>query len=750
MLSSPAALILIPHYPHRLYTYVIPETLQKIHAGHMVRVPFGSNVHVGLVAEITETTATSHLKAIKDIVDESFALSPSMLTLARWMASYYLAPLGTCLQLMLPPVFRHNIKERFMITPLGRMMAAGSGRGRATQHAILIRLQSAKQGLTGQYLRQQLGHRRIAPALTALKKNGHIESYVNLPSPTQHATRSNGRRTQPKPANAVDETAQGLLLDSSLPSPLASAIRKGRSQTFVLQAPLEYRTGVYLRAIQETIKKRRSCLVIFPHASQARAFSNAVRPYLGDRLSDWFGTRTPSRRTSEWYRVQSGDANVVIGTRSSILSPTIKLGLIVMDKEHDFRHKVDHEPRFHTREIALTRASKEMSTVILGSLHPSVEAIHMTQLKKAVVVTLPPSKHIESAPTTRPDMSVQCIDMKAVRRAGRIFSEPLLEAMASCLKNRKPIILFQPRRGFSRALWCRDCGYTTRCMHCSVALTYYKQEHKILCHICGESHEAPHICSRCAGTHILPMGYGTQGVEEEARTFFPDARIVRMDRDLVRSESAALAFMNRIDFKELDILIGTSMLLDIVPMPRVSLIGVISADTMLHMPDFRASERAFHQLMALQAFIPCGDMLIQAFQPEHPMLQSVTRQDPHQFYTDELAMRRALSFPPFTRLICLRVTGDAETRVHQVATRWANHLRQSQTAGIQEVLGPVPAPYSKIRGVYRDHILIKEPHSGLASELAHSAVEASIKGSNTFSGASGLTFEVDVDPQSFL
>ncbi len=741
MSPSPAALILIPHHPHQLYTYVIPKSLQKIRAGSMVWVPFGSNVHIGLVAEIVETTETSNLKTIETIVDESFALSPSMLTLARWMASYYLAPLGTCLQLMLPPLFRYGMKERFMITPLGRMMAAGSGRGRATQHAILTRLQSAKQGLSGQYLRQQLDHRQITPALTALKKYGHIKSYVNLPSITQHAKPFNRDRIEPKPAKAADETAHDLRQDL-LPSPLASAIRKGRSQTFVLQADLKHRTGMYLQAIQKTITKRRSCLVIFPHTSQARAFSNAVRPYLGDSTSDWFGTRTPSRQTSEWYRVQSGDASVVIGTRASVLSPTIKLGLIIVDEEHDFRHKINQEPRFHTRDIALTRANKEKATVILGSLHPSLEAIHMTQSKKAVPVTVP-----SKAPS---NLAIQCIDMRTAHKEGRVFSEPLLNAIDTRLKHREPMILFQPRRGFSRCLWCRDCGMTTRCIRCSVALTYYKHKHKILCHICGESHDAPQVCSCCSGTHILPMGLGTEGVEAEIRTFFPDARIVRMDRDLLRSEAAALTFVNRLDFSEIDILIGTSMLLDIVPMPRVSLIGVISADTMLHMPDFRAAERAFHQLMTLQALVAGGEMLIQAFQPEHPMLQSIAHQDPHQFYADELAMRQSLSFPPFTRLICLRVTGDVETMVQQVATRWATQLRESQTAGIQEVLGPVPAPYSKIRGRYRNHILLKEPHSGIASELAHSAVEASLKGAKAYSGASSLTFEVDVDPQSFL
>tara|TARA_B100000315_G_scaffold238138_1_gene255632 strand:- start:7703 stop:8443 length:741 start_codon:yes stop_codon:yes gene_type:complete len=246
------------------------------------------------------------------------------------------------------------------------------------------------------------------------------------------------------------------------------------------------------------------------------------------------------------------------------------------------------------------------------------------------------------------------------------------------------------------------------------------------------------------------MGFGTEGVEEETRAFFPDARIVRMDRDLVRSESAALSFIKRLDFKALDILIGTSMLLDIAPMPRVALIGVISADTMMHMPDFRAAERSFHQLMALKSFLTCGEMLIQTFQPEHHMLQSVIHQDSRKFYMDELAIREELLFPPFTRLVCLRVTGNIEAQVHQISARWANHLRHNQTAGIQEVLGPVPAPYSRVRGRYRDHILVKEPCSGLASEVAHGVVEASLKSSKTFPGTSGLTFEVDVDPHAFL
>ncbi|MBQ28010.1 MAG: primosomal protein N' [Nitrospiraceae bacterium] len=751
MSSHPAALIFISHYPQRLFTYVIPNTLrQKIRAGNMVRVSFGSNVHVGLIAEIIETTETAHLKEIEAIVDTSFALSPSMLSLARWMASYYLSPVGECLQLMLPPMFRHGIKERFIITPLGRMMAEGSGAGRVIQHAILIRLQSAKHGLSSQYLRQQLGRRSIASTLRTLKKNGHIESYVDLPSRTQYAKRSNGSRIKPNPAYAVDETRHGLLQDSSLSSPLASSIRKGRSQIFIMQAPLEYRVGAYLKAIQETITKRRSCIVIFPHTSQAREFSRAVRPYLGDHISDWFGTRTLFKRTSEWYRLQSGDADIVIGTRSSALNPMIKLGLIIVDEEHDFRHKFNYEPRFHTREIALARASREMVTVILGSSHPSVEAIHLTQSKKAMLLFKHSATDLDRVSSLTPNGVVQCIDMRTESRAGRLFSEPLLHAMRDRLTNRKPVILYQPRRGFSRSLWCRDCGATIRCTSCSVALTYYKQEHKILCHICGESRDVPHICSRCAGTHLLAMGFGTEGVEAEVRTLFPDARIVRMDRDLVRSESAALSFMKSLDFKELDILIGTSMLLDIVPMPKVSLVGVISADTMLHMPDFRAAEHAFHQLMALKSFLACGEMLIQAFQPEHPMLQSVARQDLQQFYTDELAMRQELSFPPFTRLVCLRVAGDAEAQVRQISARWANHLRQSHAAGIQEVLGPVPAPYSKIRGRYRDHILVKEPHSGLASELAHGAVEASLRHAKTFLGTSGLTFEVDVDPHTFL
>lgn len=751
MPSYPTALVLIAHFPRQLFTYVIPETLrQNVHSGSMVHVPFGSNVHIGLIVEIIETTGTAKLKTIESMACDSFELSSSMLSLARWMASYYLVPVGICIQLMLPPFFKHRVQERFLITPLGRMMASGSGRGRATQHAILTRLQSAKHGLTRQYLRQHLGSRRIASALTALKRNGHVENYIKLPLATQQTARSRRRRAEFTPANVADHAAQYPRQNASLPSPVASSIRKGRSQTFVLQAPLENRTSVYLQAIQETIAKRRSCLVIFPHATQAHAFFSAARLSLGERISDWFGTRTSSHRTSEWYRVRSGDASVVIGTRLSVLGPTMKLGLVIVDEEHDFRHKVDHEPRFHTREIALARASREAATVILGSLHPSVEAIYMIKFKKAVAVTIPSTKSIERASNAKPDVSVKCIDMKTVRREGRIFSEPLLNAINTRLQNREPVILFQPRRGFARTLWCRDCGYTNRCARCSVALTYYKRERKMLCHICGESHDAPHTCSYCSGTRILPMGFGTEGVDEEIQNFFPDARIVRMDRDLIRSEAAAVSFMNRLNVTGIDVLIGTSMLLDIVPRPHTPLIGVISADTMLHMPDFRAAERAFHQLMALKAFVSDGEMLIQTLNPGHPMLESVTTKDSHRFYANELAMRRELSFPPFNRLICLRVAGEAEVGVEKGAAQWADHLRQSHASGIQEVLGPIPAPYSRVRGRYRYQILVKEPASRLAAELAHSAVENSVKMMQGLPHRHGLTFDVDVDPQVFL
>lgn len=456
MPSCPAALILIPHYPHQFFTYVIPDTLQqKIHAGNMVRVPFGSNVHVGLVAEIIATTATTHLKAIEDIVDASFELSPSMLSLARWMASYYLAPMGACLQLMLPPMFRHGIKERFIITPLGRMMAAGSGRGRATQHAILTRLQSAKHGLSSQYLRRQLGHRRMTQALATLKRNGHIDAHLDLPSVARNAQRANGRRTQSNPANAADVTQGNTQHEVPLHSPLASAIQQGKTRTFILQAPREYRASVYLKAIQKTMRKGKSSIVIFPHTSHARAIAKTMSCHLGDRMSEWFGTRTSSRRTSEWYRVQSGEANVVIGTRLTVFSPAKAVGLIIVDDEHDFRHKVDQEPRFHTREIALARAIKDGATVILGSLHPSVEAIHMTQSKKATLLVNHPmysTTDLDRVSHATSHVSVQCIDMKTAPKTGRLFSETLLHAMHDCLKNRKPVILYQPRRGFSRSL----------------------------------------------------------------------------------------------------------------------------------------------------------------------------------------------------------------------------------------------------------------------------------------------------------
>ena len=752
MPSCPAALVFIPHFPRRCFTYIVPGTLRdRVCAGMLVRVPFGSGMQIGLVTELIETAVTDRLKMIEDVVEPSFRLSPEMLSLARWMAWYYFAPLGACLSLMLPPAFRTGIRERFIITPLGRSVADETRHrvGSGVQHTVLTTLQSARHGLSSRSIRRRLGNRGITQALAILKNNGYIDARLDVPSPVGNVRR--GRRARSAPADMARFVSQAAGGDARLHGPLVSAMQRKRRRTFVLQAAGPDRIRLYLEAIRETMRQGKDAIVLFPHASHARAFDDAIFACVGGGMSASFGSRVPSRRSSEWYRLHAGRTSLVVGSQSSVFSVVGALGLIIVDEEHDSRHKVDQEPGFHTREVALARAAREGATVLLGSLHPSVEAMYLTQSNDAVLFGEHSERDSERVPCVRSRASVHCVDMRGVPSMGRVLSERLVHAMRDRLSSRQRVVLYQPRRGFSRALWCRDCGTTLRCTGCSVALTYYKRTHTVVCHLCGESHDAPHRCFRCSGTRVLPMGFGTERVEEEARTIFPDAHIVRMDRDAIRSNAAVLSFMDRLDSMDLDILIGTSMLLDIVPMlRRVSLIGVLSADTMLYVPDFRAAERAFHHLMALKALLADGEMLIQALQVEHPMLQSVARHDLHQFYADELAMRRELAFPPYTRLICLRVAGADDAVVHAVAARWAGDLRASHAEGIREVLGPIPAPYSKIHGRYRDHIVVKASGSGLANEMAHGAVESSLKRTEKAQGASRLLFEVDVDPYTFL
>ncbi len=752
MAPSQIALVLITHLPRQLFTYAIPKTLrQNVHSGSMVKVPFGSNSQIGLVIEIAENTNIKSLKEIEDVAGESFQLSPKMLSLGRWMSSYYLSPLGPCIQSMVPPQLRQRVKERFTITPLGRIMAAGSGRGRAIQHEILTRLKSSRHGLTHQYLRQRLGSRKILPALATLQKNGHIEHTVDIPSTLYPKIKLSKDSQKSKFRRDLPDMPHFLGKKRFLPSTLASSIQKNRNKVFILQVHQNYRADMYLEAIKETLLKRRSCIVVFPHEAQARIFLSTIRLSLGNRISDWIGTHSLPHRSLEWNRVQSGDADVLVGTRSSIFAPMVNLGLIIVDEEHDFRHKTNNEPRFHTRELSLARAHRENATVILGSLHPSVDAIHMIQSKKAAVI-YPPSLRSTTEGTLfkQPNAPVRCIDMKKVTKKGRIFSEPLLDAIETRLRNKELVALFQSRRGFSRSLWCQDCGHTIRCTYCSVALTYYRKKHHLLCHICGEMRAAPDTCSRCSGAHVIPMGFGTEGVEEEARKLFPTATIIRMDKDIFRSKAALLSFMTDLDFEKVDILVGTSMMLDIAPKPPLSLVGVISADTMLHMPDFRASERAFHHLMTIKDLVSDGEILIQALNPRHPMLESLENQNPALFYESELEARRELSFPPFNRLICLRVTGENKGFVEKCASNWASHIRKDKVSGLKEILGPIPAPYSRMRGRYRYHILVKESPSALGAELAQSAIQESLEVLRSTSPSRDIGFEIDVDPQTFL
>lgn len=518
------------------------------------------------------------------------------------------------------------------------------------------------------------------------------------------------------------------------------------------------KTEVYLRAIAETRRRGRTALVLVPEIALTAQVVDRFRARIGDRVAMLHSGLSQGERRDEWMRIAQGKADVVVGARSAIFAPMENVGLIVVDEEHEGSYKQDQPaPRYHARDTAIARAEATGATVLLGSATPSVESFFKAE--SGAWGFLP----LRERALSRPLPPVEVLDLRELYKQGSpgMFAPQLIEAMADRIAKGEQTILFLNRRGFAMFLLCRDCGYTTRCPHCDVSLTFHQAAHKLTCHHCGYERRAPEICPGCQGTRLRPFGIGTEKVEAEVRKLFPEASVLRMDRDTTAKKDAHLAMLRTFRDGNADILIGTQMVAKGLDFAGVTLVGVISADTALNMPDFRAAERAFQLLTQVsgragRGFRP-GQVFVQTFNPEHESVAAAAKHDYETFYRREIANRRELSYPPFTRLVNI-VSQDediraAESRLRTLASRLGAE-KKTDTGGPLllfgagadgdiAILGPAPCPLSRLKNKYRWHLLLKTSDMEL---LRGRLREAWILLSQT--DRMGLT--IDVDPMSLL
>ncbi|HWF12274.1 MAG TPA: primosomal protein N', partial [Candidatus Acidoferrales bacterium] len=469
------------------------------------------------------------------------------------------------------------------------------------------------------------------------------------------------------------------------------------------------KTEVYLNAVEEVLARNKTALILVPEIALTLWVGRLCRAKFGAGVAVLHSALAEVERAREWWRVRRGEARVVVGTRSAVFAPVENLGLIVVDEEQEASYKQEETPRYHGRDVAVVRAKLEGAVVLLGSATPSLESFQNARSGKYQLLQL------DSRVENRPMAPVEIVDLredfKATHNTGPISSK-LNKAMGARLTEGTQSLILINRRGYSWSVICRSCGISVQCENCSISLTYHKQRHRLECHYCGFSRRVPDVCPKCNSEHVYFFGAGAEQLEEKLREKFPEARIARLDRDSVRTKSAYQQVLGDFATGKIDILVGTQMVAKGHDFQGVTLVGVISADSQLSLPDFRAAERTFQLLTQVagrtgRGALP-GEVLVETYYPEHYAIQLAARQDYLTFFEKEVQFRRLLHYPPFTALASILVR---DTKIEN-AIRWSRQLSAflapMESRGVK-VLGPAAAPLARLKREYRFQFLLKAP-----------------------------------------
>src|SRR3989338_8532037 len=673
----------------KLYHYSIPEELrQKIKIGQQVRVPFGFRSEIGYVAGFVEQAEVSKVKDILEITSELPLFTEQAIELVKWLADYYSSFFITALRLVMPPGTKG--KEGRTKKAESRKPSAERRQEKPLSSAFSVRL-----------------------------------SAFSLTSAQQNALNS-----------------------------ILQAIGNGQPEKFLLYGVTgSGKTEIYLQAIAEILRRGKSAIVMVPEISLTPQLVQRFRDRFHDHAAVLHSDLTFKQRDGEWRRVASGEASVVLGTRSALFAPIKNLGFIIMDEEYETTYKNEKSPRYHARTVALKLAEMNDAIVIMGSATPSVETYYHSseqgssavaagrkELGEYIKLVLP--KRIDD----RPLPPVEVIDMRAELKAGNfgVLSGKLRDELEKTLANGEQAILFINRLGFFTFIICRSCGYVIECPRCSVSLVYSSHDRQIRCNRCGYSAETPKTCPRCNSASIKYFGTGTQRIEEEAAKAFPGARILRYARDTTGKRGSHEFFFSTFAEGKADLLIGTQMVTKGLDVAKVTLVGVVSADTGLHLPDFRSAEHTFQLLTQVAGragrhHLP-GKVIIQTYSPDHYVIETAAGHDYEAFYRREIEHRRELGYPPFSQLISVLVAGADQKKTAEISQSIGDFLGRRLTEG---VLGPVMAVIPKLRGEWRYRILLK----GSELEVMRNAIRETM---GRIVIPRGIKAIIDVEPMSLL
>jgi primosomal protein N' (replication factor Y) len=505
------------------------------------------------------------------------------------------------------------------------------------------------------------------------------------------------------------------------------------------------KTEIYIRAMRAALEQGRTAMMLVPEISLTPVFSRRLRSHFGERVAIFHSSLSIGERFDEWSRLKRGAASVVIGTRSAIFAPVKNLGVIIVDEEHETSYRQQEAPYYNARDVAVMRAHKERAVVVLGSATPALETFYNAQANKYKYLQLP------ERIANRALAQAEIIDMReafARHQKQVTFSDELLQAIEETHARGEQAIILHNRRGYASFVLCRSCGERVSCPQCDVTLTFHRRENNLICHYCNHRARAPQRCLICGGEFIYFIGEGTEQIEEKLQKLFPTLRLARLDRDTTQRRGSYEDAILRFAAGELDMLVGTQMIAKGHDFPNVTLVGVVSIDAGLALPDFRAAERTFQLITQVAGRAGRGDLrgrvLIQTFHPEHYALRHACAQDYAGFYEQEIRHRKNLSYPPFVALASLLIHDANFTRAQQTAQELKRALDAANKQRLCRILGPAPAPLARLRGEHRLQILIKaRSRSVLRETLTIALADAETK-------CEMPTVNVEIDPVNLM
>lgn len=722
-------------------------------------VPFGRTRQLGyVIAEKNQPSFEGH-REILAVFDEYPLLEPSQIELAMWLGQRYLASWSETLRLFLPPGERIKLKEKIVWS--GEVKSF-----RSQQRQDFLELLKQKNHLLYSQVKKKFGSKASA-LVNFFEKEGLVKRELTVERPSLKPRGEKWIRLRKKPSElsstkaailglvkGVQEcpltelVAQGFskrtlkklvekgalelfekpslkevgteFIEEKVPHQLSAeqletvqavteCLKNGFNRTFLLQGITgSGKTEVYLRVIEEALRLGKSAIVVVPEIALTPQLAGRFRLRFGSLVTVLHSGLTTRQRQSQWWGLKEGRYRIVVGARSAIFAPAKRLGVIVMDEEHETSYKQNQSPRYHTRVVAEKRAQLEKGVLILGSATPSLETRYQAEIGHYQRLVL--SKRFGFGKLPR----VEVVDLRTQR--GAVLSERLVELMKETFEKDEKVLLFLNRRGFAPFLLCGDCGQALYCPNCAVSLVYHARTKQVVCHHCHYEKKAPRLCPHCQSFNLLYKGSGTERVEEEVKRHFPDAPVIRVDRDTVRQRGMHRTHLLRFANLKRSVLLGTQMIAKGLDFPDVTLVGVINADIALHLPDFRSAEQTFQLLVqaggrAGRGSQP-GRVVIQTYSPSSPIISSVVKGDYEEFYRGELEARRELSYPPFSFLVNIIFSSKEEA----LASEKAVQLSQVLSKLSAEVLGPAPAPLERLRGFYRWHLTIKFPSEEVLNE----------------------------------